>query len=339
MKNHAVKFLLLAAVFVAVFFSRTMYPQFWGVAGAGAGQGTGAGGRGAGTAAGASAGGTASEVPLFRMPPVAVSAAGGEGIAASAPEAAAATDSAGNGTPPPALTDAASLVMDLGTGAVAEAKNPGLRWPTASLAKLMSATIIFDKIPTSTDITITNQMFAADPDERNLIVGGRYTVEDLLHLMLMPSSNVAAQANADFYGLDAFLNEMNARAAEWGMADTHYDDPSGISAGDESTVSDLAKLAQVIYARYPGIFAISDTPAFYLTNLNTGARKLVRSINAFAGTPDFIGGKTGYTDQADQNLLTVFRYRGSPVLIIVLGSHQRFADTMALFNWFKENFK
>lgn len=329
MNNHFAKFALLGVVIAVVLFSRAAYPALTGGA--------------ATTTSGASgSGGTAdaaSQVPLFVLPPIAVSADSAN--AASAPRTTTKTAVVQQGaTSPPNLNDAATLVMDLANGSVVEATNPNRRWPTASLAKLMSATIVLDKLPTSTAITVTNEMFAADPDEHNLVAGGRYTVEDLLHAMLLPSSNVAAQANADFYGLNNFLAEMNARAAAWGMTSTHYDDPSGISAGDESTADDLAKLAQVIYKDYPEILSVSDTPYYYITNLTTGQKTLLHSVDQFAGKPGYVGGKDGYTPQADGNHLAVFQSGARPpVLVIVLGSSSRFNDTQLLYDWFKANFK
>ena len=82
-------------------------------------------------------------------------------------------------------------------------------------------------------------MFAADPDEQTLVDRRDIYREDLLHVMLMPSSNVAAQAMADYIGSAQFMNEMNARAAQWGMTETYFADPSGISAANESTANDL----------------------------------------------------------------------------------------------------
>ncbi len=150
-------------------------------------------------------------------------------------------------------------------------------------------------------------MFAADPTEQTLVIGGTYTVEDLLHLLLMPSSNVAAQAMADYIGQAQFMNEMNARATAWGMTDTYFADPSGISAANESTANDLLILAQHVYADYPEILALTDTPATTITELNSRKKIAVKSINVFAGEPAFIGGKTGNTPQAGGNLLINIR--------------------------------
>jgi len=204
----------------------------------------------------------------------------------------------------------------------------------------MTATLVFDQLSTSTRITITPQMFAADPDEHILVIGGTYTVEDLLHVMLMPSSNVAAQAMADYIGQAQFMNAMNARAEQWGMTQTYFADPSGISAANESSASDLLILAQHIYNSYPGILALTNTPAVTITELNSGKTARVQSINAFVGEPNFVGGKTGNTPQAGGNLLSIFDHGGHPVFITVLGAPALpFKDTSALYSWFRANYQ
>lgn len=342
-ENYFSKIAFLALMIGAVLFSRMMYPsaapttlaEVSGVdASAPAGNGT---------------------VPLFVMPQVSISAENGAGDAngnsanaAAVPAASGTTANTPNapapffaGTvTPPAFNDAAVLAADLTTGTVYDAVSAGRRWPTASLTKLMSATIVEDRFSPDTEITITENMFAADPDEQTLVVGGTYTVSDLLHLMLLPSSNVAAEAVAAFYGRDAFLAEMNARAAAWGMADTHFNDPSGISAGDESTANDFLKLAQKVNADYPEIFAVTRTPQFYITEQNSEKKILIKSINDFAGTSGFVGGKTGHTVQADGNLLSVFRNgSGDPFFVVVLGSDDRFGDTKEIHSWLTANFK
>lgn len=245
-----------------------------------------------------------------------------------------------NTTPLPVFTNHAYMVADLTTGAVLSSSNINVRWPTASLTKLMTATVIFDDLSTSTVITITPQMFAADPDERRLVVGGTYTVEDLLHLLLMPSSNVAAEAMADYYGRAKFMQEMNTRAQAWGMQNTHFDDPSGISAANQSTANDLMILAQHVYNNYSGILSLTNTPTWTLTEQNTKKTLTFNSINVFVGESVFVGGKTGNTPQAGGNLLSIFNYEGKPVFITVLGAPALpFQDTANLFTWFRTNFK
>jgi D-alanyl-D-alanine carboxypeptidase len=231
------------------------------------------------------------------------------------------------------------MIADLSTGNAVVGSNAESRWPTASITKLMTATLVLDQLSPTTTITVTPQMFSADPDEYTLKIGGTYTVEDLLHVMLMPSSNVAAQAFADTIGQAQFMNEMNARATQWGMTSTYFADPSGISAANESSANDLLILAQHIYTDYPQILALTDTPVTTITELNSGEKITVRSINNFAGAPGFVGGKTGNTPQAGGNLLSIFNDNGTPVFITVLGAPALpFIDTSELYSWYKTNY-
>jgi D-alanyl-D-alanine carboxypeptidase len=291
---------------------------------------------------------SANQPPTLVLPQTAISAtAQPDGSAAGATNSAdgASPDtnslfSQKNNTPLPVFTNTSYMVADLTTSAVLAGSNTAGRWPTASLTKLMTATLILDQLSTSTEITITPQMFSVDPDEYTLVVGGTYTVNDLLHVMLMPSSNVAAEALADTIGHAQFMAEMNQRAEQWGMTDTYFADTSGISAANESSANDLLVLAQHIYQNYPEILALTDTPTWTITELNSGKKIPVKSINVFAGESVFVGGKTGNTPQAGGNLLSVFNYDGHPVLITVLGAPALpFQDTSNLFAWFRKNYK
>ncbi len=239
----------------------------------------------------------------------------------------------------PDFSQHASLVADLTTGVVIATTDQNVRWPMASITKLMTATVVLDHLSTSTTITITPQMFAVYPQEGTLVVNGTYTVNDLLHVMLMPSSNVAAEAMATYYGRAVFVAEMNQRAQAWGMTNTYFDDPSGLSSANESTAHDLMILARHVYSDYPQILAITRTPETTITDQSSGKRYDVKSINDFAGQANFIGGKTGYTNEAEDNLLSIFNYHGNPVLIIVLGVADRFGDTTKLLNWFTMNYR
>ena len=333
MDNYFSKFAFLIVMIGVVLFSRMAYPAATPATFA--------------EVSGVESSAQNGEVPIFVLPPITVSAQGGMGNASGAGSTSGASGTDANipaslsakVAQPPVLHDAALLAADLKTGTVYGAVNADRRWPTASLTKLMSGTIIEDKFDPNTRIAITENMFAADPQEQTLVVGGTYTVSDLLHLMLLPSSNVAAEAVATFYGRDAFLSEMNARAAAWGMEDTHFNDPSGISAGDQSTANDFLKLAQKIYAGYPQIFQITRALQFSITEQGSSKKILIKSINSFAGGADFVGGKTGHTDEAGGNLLSVFRDGSRTFFIVVLGSDDRFGDTRKLHDWLEANFK
>lgn len=338
MIKHYEKFIFLFVLIGAIFFAREVYPNISGVPSlANAGEQTS-------QAADAE---ITTAPPTLVLPQTSVSdtsdagAGNGDGSISSSTTVAIANSvfSKINDTPLPSFSDEAYMIADLSTGAVLAGSNTAARWPTASITKLLTATLVLDHLSTSTQITITPQMFAADPTESTLIVGGTYSVEDLLHVMLMPSSNVAAEAMADFIGRVQFMNEMNARATAWGMTNSYFADSSGISAANESTAHDLMLLAQHVYNNYPDILAITDTHQTTITELNSGKKIAVTSINDYAGEPNFVGGKTGHTDQAGSNLLSIFNYDGHPVLIIVLDTVDRFGDTSKLYAWFRANYR
>jgi D-alanyl-D-alanine carboxypeptidase len=319
MQSNAQKILFLAVVLAAVVVSWVVRPSLFVSGGA---QGP------------AAANGSAEAAQAANTPPMLVLPSLSADIGAQGPVAAPTSTA-------PDVGASAELIADLMTGRVYLSVNADGRWPLASVSKLMTAAVAEDVLSQNQYITITASMLAADPTQQILHLGDTYTVADLLHILLLPSNNVAAEALAQFYGRPQFLAAMNAKAQAWGMTSTYYDDPSGLSAANQSSATDLLKLAQHIYADYPEILAITRTPQVTARNLSTGQDVIIKSINQFAGDADFVGGKTGYTDQADGNLLSIFQYDGRPVFVVVLGVNDgvRFDATQELYNWFKANFK
>ncbi len=240
----------------------------------------------------------------------------------------------------PLLAAAAGLVADLETGQVYFATSSDRRWPTASITKLLSASFALDHMASGTEIALRNGDFlAAGGDVANgLRVDDAYSVRDLLRAMLAVSSNESAEALASGFGRESFLAGLNARAAEWGMTQSHFSDPTGLTAANQSSAGDLLLLAQHIYRDYPELLSITRSPKVSVRELNTGEVKVLQNINSFAGQPDFVGGKTGYTDEANGNLLSIFKYQGRPVVVIVLGTADRFGQTRLLYDWFRQSF-
>jgi D-alanyl-D-alanine endopeptidase (penicillin-binding protein 7) len=241
--------------------------------------------------------------------------------------------------PPPYLQSRAALVADLKTGERFFSSNAGLRWPLASLTKLMTAAVVSRNIALNQSTTLQEKDFDSDSSRGDLRAGERYSIGDLRLAMLMESSNEAARALANFYGYDKFVSAMNAQAAEWGLTGTYFDEPTGISVSNQSSIDDLINFMSRIYDQYPEVLKITSKQSAYITELNSRRRILIRNINNFAGQSDFLGGKTGYTDEAGGNLISVFAYKRQPILIIVLGTGDRFGDTRKLLDWFEGNYK
>lgn len=225
--------------------------------------------------------------------------------------------------------------------------NINKRWPIASLTKLMTAVIVIKKGGLNRQITINKDAFKFKTNGAagGFASGEIFTAEDLLKAMLVVSSNDAAVALAESISPE-FVKLMNQKAVELNMTETNFDDPTGLSFLNQSTVNDLTKLINYIYYNHPRILEITRQKEIIISEMNSGAKRGLVNINRFAGQSDFIGGppkqgearpkieflggKTGYTEAADENLISFFNEKDRLVLIIVLGSKDRFGDTEKL---------
>lgn len=214
------------------------------------------------------------------------------------------------------------------------------RWPIASITKLMTAAVA-DKLYLSSSSTaefevikITQEMVATDGVSGGLRAGEAFRADDLIKAMMLVSSNDAGAALAMHYGEEAFVNEMNALARELGMVDTTFADSTGLSIQNLSTIEDLRRLAKYVWEEQSYIFDISQRTSDTIRDRTSGLGKRLESINDFAGRDDFLGGKTGSTPEAEGNLLSLFEVPGrvGPVIIIVLGTEDRFGETEIILN-------
>ncbi len=203
------------------------------------------------------------------------------------------------------------------------------RWPIASITKIMTAVVVSEKMQETDVVEITNEMLAADGDS-GFVKGQKYKVSDLKKAILVISSNDAAYALAIHYGQDNFISAMNQKARDLRMKDTHYVDPAGLSTQNQSTVNDLVILSGYARGYHPDIFNETKKPRNTITEVRTGKRRTLTNINEFVGSKGFLGGKTGTTPEAGENLLSVFNIAGEAKTIIVLGDKNRYAETQKI---------
>ncbi|MBI4101351.1 MAG: D-alanyl-D-alanine carboxypeptidase [Candidatus Nealsonbacteria bacterium] len=226
-------------------------------------------------------------------------------------------------------------------------KNRKTILPIASLTKLMTGLVILEN-PQDYDfsraVTVSRAAASQDdvPNYGNLKAGESFTVKKLLDLMLVYSSNDAAFALAEETGLDNFIEKMNLKARDLGLADTHFANPTGLdpenlhfepeSQNDfnYSTAEDLTALARYILKNYSLIFEISS---------NGGPYPTLNGLSKIAMPPDFmiLGGKTGNTDEAKGCLLLIAATRQGDIFInIILGAsspEKRVEEMQKLVDW------
>ena len=219
------------------------------------------------------------------------------------------------------------LVQTISGASILYEKNSQNRWPIASITKLMTAIVSLENINQSSVINITPDIVKEADGYSTLTAGSSYTANDLLKSMLSVSSNDSALALADSFGREAFVQKMNQKAKDLSMSQTTYYEPSGLSYLNQSNAHDLYLLLTYIQQHYPIILDITRQKTVTIRDKTTNRRATLTNINEFAGRNDFYGGKTGFIDQSEGNLVSLFKKDGKMVFIAVLGSSDRFGDT------------
>jgi D-alanyl-D-alanine endopeptidase (penicillin-binding protein 7) len=219
------------------------------------------------------------------------------------------------------LTASAAIAIDRQAGTVLFAKNEEAVLPIASLTKMMTALVLMDaKLPMDAEIQVTAEDVDTERNSRSrLRVGTVLTRSEALHLALMSSENRAAHALGRTYpgGISAFVDAMNRKAKQLGMAQSTFVDPTGLSNRNQSSVRDLATLASAA-ARHELLRDYSTTRERQVTLGGRNLRYL--NSNRLVKNPkwDIALQKTGYIVEAGQCVAMVTRVEGRDVVMVLL---------------------
>ena len=209
--------------------------------------------------------------------------------------------------------------------------------PIASITKVMTAVVFLEQEPDLTRDVVISRRDVRRASTTYLRRRERISLRDLMHLALVASDNAAARtlARVSPWGTAGFVERMNRRAAELGLASTTFVDPAGLSEQNLSSAYDLSRL--IVYAsEYPPVARILRTTSY---RARTSRRWLtVRNTNRLLrGRFVIYGGKTGYIDESGYCLATVVKLPGSdPLAVVVLGARSnsgRFREARRLINW------
>lgn len=236
----------------------------------------------------------------------------------------------------PKITAASYAVVDLETGDLIVAKDDETPRPIASVSKLLTALTSLDVINQYQVATIQAAAVATYGTQGNLKAGEKLPINELLFPMLLESSNDAAEALATHFGRASFINQINNKAVAIGLTKTHFDDPSGLSPQNVSTARDLARLAKHIYQYKRYIFDVTNQ-AKHTYNSQTWFNN-----NKLVGTSGYLGGKNGFTDEAEQTQVALFNlplseFGDRPVVLVILKSTDRDKDMSTLVNFVKKH--
>ncbi|MFA6177324.1 MAG: CapA family protein [Candidatus Paceibacterota bacterium] len=236
----------------------------------------------------------------------------------------------------PKVSAKAYLVGDLNTGEVILSKNQDQKFPIASTSKLMTALVTSKLVKSNETTKITKNALSTSGQNGELRLGEKIKISDLMYPLLLESSNDAAEALALYFGRNSFILKMNQEASALQMNSTFYEDPSGLTPNNQSTVSDMFKLAGYIAQRQKDLLKIT-TKNSYSTKTHSWS-----NISQFLKKNGYIGGKSGYTDEARQTVISLFNLplgqAGSrPIAITLLQSNDRRGDVETLLKYLKKN--
>jgi len=211
------------------------------------------------------------------------------------------------------------------------------QWPIASITKLMTAVVITEQFGLTKKISISKETLEVEGIAGDLKSGEVYSSEDLMKIMLLVSSNRAATAFEEFVGnRELFANLLNTKAHELGMTQTYFYDGSGLSVKNVSTAGDLLKLAKYLIEKHPEIIGWTRLQTIRVQPINGTVSRNVDNINTFASETAFLGGKTGTTPEARENLLALFTFEDGRIVYIILGTHNRVSETAKLLKWVQQ---
>lgn len=230
------------------------------------------------------------------------------------------------------ITARAYLVGNVNTGKILIERNARMVLPVASMSKLVTAFVATDELSLKDKIEITEAMTDVPPDASNLKKGEVFTVQELLHPMLLNSSNVAAEALASSSNRMHFMDQMKSYAWEIGMFSSYFDDPTGLSSANNASAQDLFSLAQYLYKYRPDILTLTRIRSMEVASTTEHGEHEITNIHPFVYDDRFIGGKTGRTPQAGDTMMTILNINNQPLAFIVLGSRYdgRASDTRLL---------
>lgn len=236
-----------------------------------------------------------------------------------------------------------ALLIEPTSGKIIYEKNPDEKFAPASVTKIMTMLLAMEaldsgRISLNDKIVCSEKVKSMGGSSMILDTGEVRTVEEILKGIAIASGNDAAVAMAEFLegSEEAFVVKMNEKAAELGMANTHFENCTGLSAvGHMSTANDIAKMSMALL-KHPTILKYSS---IYMETISEGRKTPIELVNhnklvRFYKGCD--GLKTGFTQEAMYCISATANRDGVRMLGVIMGAptyKQRNADVSKLMDF------
>lgn len=242
----------------------------------------------------------------------------------------------------PAVSAKSYIVVDVASNTVLSSKNADLALPPASTAKLATALASLKLYKLDEEITVPQFCTQVDGTKAGLSQGERFLVGDLLKALLVYSAGDAgctlSVSKSSYAGFIALMNNV---AKEVNLRSTKFTNPIGLDDVDGENMSsaeDLARLGAVA-VRDDFIKEVVRLKEFELRDIDGKySRKLVNTNKLLADVPETVGIKTGTTAGAGEVLIYEYIKDQIDLIIVMMSSTDRFADTKAVLDWTLHSF-
>lgn len=236
----------------------------------------------------------------------------------------------------PTLTALSAVVVNPATGEVLwDRGGNDVRTP-ASTTKIMTAMLFIQKVPLDEVITVGPEVNSAQGSKIGLRSGDKISAEHLLEGIMVRSGNDACLAAAVRVSgtVEAFVEEMNAKAAELGAASTTFKNPHGYHEdGHVTSAADLAKIA-LEAIKLPDFRRVIIMPEIELVFNGGTPRKFTNRSELAGKDPTNLGIKTGWTDEAGRCFVGWHKNDDLEFVSVILGSPRSWVpDQEALRDW------
>lgn len=238
------------------------------------------------------------------------------------------------------LTSKSVYIEDIDTATQLFEKNGERVLLPASTTKIMTALVARQEYKLDDVFTIPD-IFQIDGYSIGLFKGEKMRVDQLLKAALIQSSNDAAYTLALNHpnGLDGFVKLMNQKVADFNLKSTYFENPAGFDNDSQrSSAHDLAIISKE-FMKDDFLRAVVGAKEDIITDESGIYKHYLYSTNEFLGVDESVVGiKTGTTEGAHQVLITQFNREDRNILIIVMGSDDRYEETSQLIDWVFDEF-
>lgn len=251
---------------------------------------------------------------------------------------------AGNLYVEPDIEAVSAILIESGRGQVLYAKNSDVRLHISAACKVMTALVTIEKQGGSlnSDVVISKESVDAEGSALNLVVGEKYSIENLLYAVILSSANDAANALAEYVGgdIESFVAMMNDLAARLNLKNTHFSNPTGLYDETQyTTAHDVAMLIKYALTN-PTFNKIFSTKSRPWINPDGSTSILVNQNTLFWAYNGVDGGKIGFNNEGQYSVITTATRNNQRLISIVLYGPKDsvFEDSQKMLDYGFNNF-